>query len=381
LFIQGRDLYNSTIPLFAKAFKELGYHPVCIDLNEPDSANRLSLHLNDNTSFFFSIDFAGIDITVNGGASIFEYFNIPLVTLLRDTIDGYAMTIPNTYKNVYIGIYDKYDEHYLKIINPANKYFHYQMCGYQAAKKNCIDIGQREYDISFCGNIIPLNEIRRCWSDNYGGSIIKLCDNLVERLLDDETKIPVDACNEVVNEYGFSFHEHYQVLYQIIREVMLYVRSARRVHLLETLANSGLQIDCFGFGNQFRIFSDSNIVYHHPLNFYENLDVMNNSKFVLNTNSLTKYAVTERQLSAMMNGAIVLTDSNDLIDSLFEPGSDLITFTHRGLSKLPELIWSLLSDEEKMRDISMNAQHKALNGFAVGNSAEHIIQLLRAEGR
>ncbi|MCL2252820.1 MAG: glycosyltransferase [Lachnospiraceae bacterium] len=377
IYINDNPIHNAGLYLLGEAFRSLGYYPNFIDLRLPDFGKELGEAVNEKTGFFLSIDLVGAEL-YDGDKSIYEHLNIPLVTLLLDTMDKYGMEICKL-KNVYFGVYDIYDERYFKeFINPSSKYFHAKMCGYQAIKRNADDISKRVIDISFCGNIVSLNTIKQIINDKYSDRLLKVCELIIEKLLADETSIPYDVCTEIFGLYGITFADSHQIMCNMIRLAMLYVRSSRRIDILRTLSAAGLKVDCYGIEGQFKDLLEPTIVYHHFLNFYDNLAVMSNSKFVINTNSLTQFAITERQLSAMMNGAILLTDSNALNESLFETEIDMVSFKYKELDKLPERIFALLDNPDKMTEISQRARQKTLSCFTAMYRAKNIIDALES---
>jgi spore maturation protein CgeB len=115
-------------------------------------------------------------------------------------------------------------------------------------------------------------------------------------------------------------------------------------------------------------------VTHDFLNTREYLATMSRSKIVLNTTPNGKYSMTERQLSAMMNGAAVATDTNDYIEQCFADNS-IIGFSHKDYKALADKLLYLLASPQKLEEIARNGEEAAKKNHTVQHRAANLISV------
>jgi len=93
---------------------------------------------------------------------------------------------------------------------------------------------------------------------------------------------------------------------------------------------------------------------------------------VLNTTPNGKYSITERQLSAMINGAAVATDANDYIEQCF-PETSIIGFSHKDYKALADKLSYLLASPQKLEEIARNGEDAAKKNHTVRHRAANLI--------
>lgn len=135
-----------------------------------------------------------------------------------------------------------------------------------------------------------------------------------------------------------------------------FMRAFYREELLRTLTDNGIVVDIFG--DKWEEFECNNKDYlrlHEPLDFMENVKMMGDAKISLNSIPSFKAGGHERIFSAMLNGALCVTDSNAWLDEEFKDGENIICYSNNNMQQVASAIIYYLEDEEESARITENA--------------------------
>lgn len=143
------------------------------------------------------------------------------------------------------------------------------------------------------------------------------------------------------------------------RTVDLYIMTYIRVAVIKALIQGGINVTVYGGGwDAFGYFNDPHFIYKGATSQLECLEVMKNSKIVLNVMPWFKKGIHDRVINAMLAGAIALSDSSIYMDEILEQGKDYVAYDIKQLEQLPEIVRNILAgDNEEMR---RNAFEKAI---------------------
>lgn len=139
----------------------------------------------------------------------------------------------------------------------------------------------------------------------------------------------------------------------------LYLRMKRRKECLEVLAEAGLKIKVFGNGWAKTSFAE-NFEIHPAVKFDELLKLVAKSKIVLNIVPSFVEGSHERVFTAMLNGAVALTDRNKYYEKEFKEGSNIVFYSWDNLTELPDRLNDLLCDQERLNFIAAEGKKVAL---------------------
>lgn len=118
--------------------------------------------------------------------------------------------------------------------------------------------------------------------------------------------------------------------------------------------------------------------YLSSLDYYEDLPAFYPmSKVSFNcTSRQMKGAVNQRIFDVPACGGFVLTDYREQMEELFEPGSEIISYTDVG--EIPELLEKWLGDESGRRAVSVAARNKILASHTYEHRLQNLIEKMRA---
>lgn len=243
--------------------------------------------------------------------------------------------------------------------------------------KNVVPYKQRKYDVVQIGGYLSswqaLQTIMRTRKEKHFNYSMKV----IEIFLSQETISLEDAFAQVfaMREFTFSDQEKWEIEEKFYLEDD-FIRAYAREMAIKSLLDA--KIDVHVFGEKWDQFFGDNMEYlhiHGSISYLEALDVMANSKIVLNVTPTLNYGAHERIFSAMMNGAICLTNQSLYLK---ETGLDqeLVIYSISEISDLPEMVHMLLSYEDQAEVISNRAMEIATKEHTWGNRAKKIIEIV-----
>ena len=146
---------------------------------------------------------------------------------------------------------------------------------------------------------------------------------------------------------------------------------------METLTGSGLKVHVCGEGwDKLKCTHPENLTVIPPCDFSHSPYMLASSKIVLNVTPWFKRGLHDRVISTMLNKSISVTDSNPVMDRLFNDGEDILTYNLRNMQPAADKIKAVLSDKALAEKISENAYEKAKNIFSWNDIAQKIIDMM-----
>lgn len=131
-----------------------------------------------------------------------------------------------------------------------------------------------------------------------------------------------------------------------------YLRAYFREAVLHTLLESQIHVTVCGYGwEDFKCKDKSYLQIKEMVSFPVSLEMMADSKIVLNIMPWFKDGVHDRVLSAMVNEAICVTDTSAYLKENFTDGKHLIFYSLKELEKLPLKVRKLLENSAKAKEI------------------------------
>lgn len=153
-----------------------------------------------------------------------------------------------------------------------------------------------------------------------------------------------------------------------------YLRGYYREKVIRTLVDSGIQVRVVGEGWE-RLYPEcpDNLVINKSVPFHQMAEITSNAKIVLNVMPWFKDGMHDRILSALMNGAVCVTDGSSYINSHFMNNEEMIIFELNEINKLPERIKALLEDKENAMSIAEKGKRKAYAEYSWNKIVEENI--------
>ena len=156
-----------------------------------------------------------------------------------------------------------------------------------------------------------------------------------------------------------------------------WVRLQRRYQFLKATAKLKLPLTVYGNGYEKDLYRFKNIDYRGPADVNEVLDLMRQSRIVLNVNANFGEGSHERPLSAMLEGAVCASERSTFYDQNFEVGTstgDMTCFTWSTLEEDLQRIADLSENPQALFDMARSGQAKVKAGHMWANRVPNVIE-------
>lgn len=376
------DVVRNFVDDLAKAFQELGRETLILDFaSESHNAQILQDAFRKECDFACGFNLNGSDLGLGQeGIKFFRDAGIPYVGMLVDN--------PLYHYNKFslineVGMPDNFiitcvDKHHLDLMKHCSKIAFRAFLPHAGSCANEVDrykhMDRRSKDVVFCGSY---SKPKMSWTNS---PVRSLLDDIAEYMLSVENIQVQDALHHVLKTRNYILSpEFFKRILCLSVNVDSYVRSVRRGKLINELANAGINLSIYGDGWE-ELPCTKKISAHKAVNFREALVAMADAKITLNLVNSFSYGSHERVFSAMLNGAVALTDVNGYWRDKFIEDEEIVTYSILQVNELPRRINELLSDLPRLTAIAQAGQKKAEQFHTWKVRAQEIIRLVRILG-
>ena len=170
----------------------------------------------------------------------------------------------------------------------------------------------------------------------------------------------------------------YFYLAKICSPAITYIRTWIRKTVVKNLMDSGIPFHIFGNGwDKLNASSpNSKAILHGDIPITETINLMKDTKLSLNIMPMFKAGTHDRISTAQLNGAAVMTDSNDYIKQLYSE-NEIYKFSLVNYQSLPTLLQTILNNKKSLYEVAINGQKKAqehLSWDKIGNRLINILE-------
>lgn len=210
---------------------------------------------------------------------------------------------------------------------------------------------------------LAINELKK----NNEISVVQATKNVLEQMGETVDKQLITECMEVFGSY-----------------VDTYICRYYRTCVVKSLLDEGLQITVAGSGwSDFKEkyqYKDSLNILSDNMSYEEVLDYIGNSKIVLNVFPWFKNGSHERVTSALLNGAICLSDQNEYTKKYLKDESSAILYDRNNPQNIAKKIRYYLEHQDEAEEVAQNGKKVAMENMTVKNSVDKILKVIRENG-
>lgn len=182
---------------------------------------------------------------------------------------------------------------------------------------------------------------------------------VAERMMAEPALLYEEAVQAELAVRGMA-HISFAAAAQALCPADIYVRAWFREQILSRVVQTGLEVTVCGEKyEQSPAASYSNVHIEPPVSYRRGLEMIADSRFVLNVMPWFKSGIHDRVLNAMINGAVSITDSSARMDGYFTPQRDYIAYSIQNLEQIAEIVTSAVSDEKACMEMALRAKEKA----------------------
>lgn len=183
---------------------------------------------------------------------------------------------------------------------------------------------ERSVDLLFTGSYFDINhhyEAIKQLPEN----LQIIAENIISLMMEEPDTVLWQAMDQVLQGYGITFSRAQRLeILQVFQCIDIFVRAYVRDQVMLHIVDHGIPIHIFGGGwNKFCCNHPENLVLHEGYGD-ASLQALSDTKISLNIMPWFRGGIQERNIAAMLAGAVSLTDSSTYIEEKFQDGKDLV---------------------------------------------------------
>lgn len=358
----------------AEGFRKLGRETVFVDLTDtPGLQSNLSNALSGgNVEFILSFAAAGYCFESHG-KNIYDQFPFPFFAFQVDHPAHHYDRF--CFDNIIISAMDRSHVRFLDNYFKGSKKAFFMPHG-GCRSKYAGTAREKKINVLFPASYMNPNEHRTAIKRLEPFSQ-KLISETVEIILANDA-IPIEnALGTVAQRVGIDIYDDKlkeKIASEIIRRIEIFVRSIKRMKMLQILDDAGIAVDIYGNGWPTSPFKCHRI--HSALPFNEINDLITESKIVINAANIADGA-HERVFTTMLNGALSLSDYNPYLEETFKENSEIVFYRWTQIDKMPEIINNILSDNDMREEITRNGTAAATAFHTWDHRAARVLEIVK----
>lgn len=325
---------------------------------------RLKAFLIKDVTAVISMNNIGMHLEFENGLNIWDQYQIPFYNILMDHPFHYKAALDRAPEQMILLCMDRNHVEYVKRFFPnIKRVAFFPHAGIELQKKDAayagescyVPIEERKIDVLYAGGLsryaaeglIPdLGSIREF-------DAFELVKNALEKLINTPEFTTEHVIEQCLKEINFKIND--KKLGETIAELRFLdalAVSFYREQAVRILAENGVTVTVFGVGWDRCEWESPNVVYAGVTSPAQILELMNQSKIVLNTMTWFKQGAHDRIFNGMLAGAAVVSDRSEYVEEIFTKQKQLQLFSLDGIKELPEIVQSLLQHPRVAQDMA-----------------------------
>lgn len=304
----------------------------------------------------------GFNMELKKGENIWESLGIPCINILMDHPMFHKNALDAAPDNAIVICPDRNHMKFVQRFYPDIQIAGFLPHGGKEKRLQYKPIKDRTIDVLYAGGI-SYKFIEQIKPDvkEFLFDIELIAKQSYDELLIHPYRTTEEVIEEKLLENGIKLNDK-QLLYVIekLRYVDMLAVSYYREKVIKTLVESGIKVTLYGTGWEVCDWIDNeNLDYRGRIAADDVIDVMNDSKIVLNTMTWFKDGTHDRVFNGMLAKAVAVTDSSIYMKENFSD-DELIMFELEEINDLPAKIKDLLNNDNKMQFIAEKGYDTAL---------------------
>ena len=306
----------------------------------------------------------GLNMELTPGEKIWNQLDFLCIDILVDHPICYLQELQMAPKRTVVLCVDKNHVAFVKRYFPNIMATHFMPHGGMLWKKEQIPWKDREIEVLYAGGLprdvatsyIPQNLEELCGIDSG-----KLCDNVLTMLITDTCCTLEMAIERYLNvQYGNVTEEQLLQCIRLFRFLDVYAISYYRERAIKLLVENGIHVTLYGPGwEKCEWISQPNVDYHSAVSPEKILDIMGNTKIVLNSMPNFKNGSHERIFNGMLSGAVVVSDTSSYLEEIVGEKNLLYLYDLKKQQELPQMIKQILENPKEANQMTKNAYKEA----------------------
>lgn len=381
LVLKGKSQYNAlnyTADYIVNAWKQMNIEVIVVDLVSDTACENLIKAIQEELDFVFSFQGYGLIVKTIDDKYLFEVLNKKFIAFIGDHPIYHSGIIQLGFEHLKFITIDQSHCSYIK------KYYEGTINATTVSNLGLIEAnlikpyGERTIELYFPGSY---ENPQKCLDNIQQDEewLKTISTELIKRLLEHTGWTLERALEEYLKEIEFDLSAYdFRVLLMNQQDADKYVRAYFRDKCIRTLCENGVKVTVCGNGwEKFRCNDMNNleVIGNGESLLEEGLEIINNSKIVLNISPWFKYGCSGREGKVFGNGALYLTDHCQWLDENFVDGEDILFYSLDNIEKITSIVKDILNDDTRAEYIIKNAKGKAVKLFSWEKLAQEIIEV------
>lgn len=369
----------------SKGFSAIGKDVINIDLeNNSEVQIAYDMMLSGDVEFSVGLNTSVANILKSNQKCIYEYLDVPYVSVLLDA--PYNTSTGNLgfeCKKHFLCLLDKSYLGIVKKLYPHKKFYgemFLPLGGIAGGNEDEVFSRERPYDVVVSASSFSSGNPVRFWhEDEADKNFIRILDDVADYLLTEPVSV-AEGFKYVLNERGLYDDKFMLAMIPYYFKVFRYIKTVRRAKSIELLVKNDIQVDIFGDGwDNVPIVRDNIgkcVRLHKGTSYQEALDLMARAKVIFQDQAEFNNGAHDRVFSAMLSGAVVVSEYSSYLDKEFSNGKDIFMYDWKnGISQV-NVINELINDESKRLSAAVSAYGKANERHRWINRAQSIVEAM-----
>lgn len=381
LFESKRLSYDSSwcfMEMLRRGFEKLGARVTVFILEDVDRQEEELLALcRQKFDAVFDTNSALVSAKIDDDNYFMDCFDAPFYHLIVDHplhVHG-ALNVP--LKDYHVICLDAYHKTYIEQYYPHIKDVIVMPFGGiwagEFAGEQWISMEDRPIQILFPGTYTPL-EYYREQMEAHGEHYWEVAQEMLKEY-QQGSKRPV---HEIFQEKVHGDEDFFALKLHKARYIEKYIREWYRQRILETLLQQNIVVDVVGFRwEMYQGEYADKLRRHSPCTYGKQLEMLGQSKMVLNVQPLFLDGVHDRVMNAMMNHSVAVTDSCEFLERNFLPEKEIVSFDKNAPEDMAFWVVENQKEHEKLQEISHKAYKKCKENHSWYQRAEYLLANIR----
>lgn len=317
----------------------------------------------------------------DNGSTIWENREMPCLNMIVDHPLYYHSKLEHPLPNMKIFCVDRNHVSYMRRFYPGVETAFLPLAGNVILPEQgeAIPYEKRPYELVFTGNYTPLDDIYRRI-----GALPKDYRKFYGEIIEDSIAHPSVSLDRILEEHicrelGEVSDKEKRAAIAGMVFIDICIRSHFRGEVIKILADEGVPIHVFGAGwDRLSCKKPGYIIQNGGIADSKTCArAIGSAKLSLNLMPWFKDGAHDRVFTAMLQGAVSLTDDSKYLREAFCSGEELVFFSLEEREKLPEIVKDVLAHPETAMDIAEKGRRMALSCHTWKQRAEILWEELR----
>lgn len=238
---------------------------------------------------------------------------------------------------------------------------------------------EKKYAVTVLSSCIDYEALAELWPSKYPKAVQDAMHEAIEITLSNQDVSCIQAFIQTIDQQVSKSGMMPGILNypEIIDQIEIYAKGKERIELLKQVKDAPVDL----FGQPLELWkkylkNQSNIVFHEPVDFNKAIEIMKESRIVLNSCVWMKDGTHERILAGLACGALVLTNENIYMREHFKNEESIAFYQLGKWDQANSIINHYLSHPEKMEKVASKGRDIVMKEHTWDQRAQTLIKEL-----